>query len=84
MAAVKKTLTKMRSAPQAVAFRDLVKVCTEYFGPPRQHRSSHMVFRTPWAGDPRVNIQEGRGGQAKPYQVRQVLKAIERMEDDRD
>jgi len=32
----------------------------------------------PWPGDPRINLQEGRGGMAKAYQVRQVLLAIER------
>ncbi len=32
----------------------------------------------PWEGDPRVNIQSAKGI-AKAYQVRQVLKAIERL-----
>jgi predicted HicB family RNase H-like nuclease len=35
------------------------------------------VFNTPWPGDPRVNIQNDKG-KAKAYQVRQVLKAIDR------
>ena len=30
-------------------------------------------------GDPRVNIQDA-GGKAKPYQVRQVLQAIDKLE----
>jgi len=37
------------------------------------------VFRTPWAGDPRVNIQNDHG-KAKEYQVRQVLAAIAKKE----
>jgi hypothetical protein len=37
------------------------------------------VYKTPWSGDPRVNIQNSHGS-AKAYQVRQVLKAIERVE----
>jgi hypothetical protein len=32
-----------------------------------------------WQGDPRVNIQK-KGNKAKPYQVRQVLAAINRLE----
>ncbi|MFU8773545.1 MAG: toxin HicA, partial [Anaerolineales bacterium] len=36
--------------------------------------------KTPWRGDPRINIQNDRG-MAKPYQVRQVLRAIEFLED---
>ena len=35
----------------------------------------------PWQGDPRVNIQRGKNGQAKPYQVKQVLAAIKKMEE---
>ncbi|WP_235576831.1 toxin HicA [Rathayibacter sp. Leaf296] len=52
-------------------------MCEHYFGEPRQSRSSHRVYRTPWPGDPRVNIQDDHG-RAKPYQVKQVLAAIER------
>jgi hypothetical protein len=37
------------------------------------------VYQTPWKGDPRVNIQNKKG-KARAYQVRQVLKAIERLE----
>lgn len=40
---------------------------------------SHKVYKTPWRGDPRVNIQNDKG-KAKVYQVRQVLKAIKRLE----
>lgn len=32
----------------------------------------------PWAGDPRVNMQEDKGGRAKAYQVQQLLTAIDR------
>jgi fructose-specific component phosphotransferase system IIB-like protein len=38
-----------------------------------------VVFKTPWRGDPRVNIQNDKG-KAKAYQVRQVLKAIDKKE----
>jgi hypothetical protein len=31
----------------------------------------------PWPGDPRINLQAGDGGKAKPYQVRQVLAAVD-------
>jgi hypothetical protein len=37
------------------------------------------VYKTPWIGDPRINIQND-GGRAKAYQVRQVLMAIEKLE----
>jgi hypothetical protein len=38
-------------------------------------------FRHP-QGDPRVNIQKAKNGQAKPYQVRQVLSAAEKMKEE--
>ena len=44
----------------------------------------HAVFQTPWAGDPRVNIQKSKGGEAKPYQVRQVLKAIDKLKEEQE
>jgi len=78
-ARVSKIVQTMREAPNAVRFVDLAKVCDHYFGDPRQTGSSHRVYRTPWQGDPRVNIQD-RHGQAKAYQVRQVLAAIDRLQ----
>lgn len=64
-----------------VRFSDLCKVCDHYFGNARQTGSSHRIYKTPWQGDPRVNIQNSKG-KAKAYQVKQVLKAIERLEKD--
>jgi hypothetical protein len=59
-------------------YSDLCKICDYYFGEPRQKSTSHRVYKTPWAGDPRVNIQKGKGGKAKAYQVKQVIKAVEK------
>jgi hypothetical protein len=64
--------------PAHVRFGDLVALCTEYFGEPRI-AGSHHIFRMPWPGDPRINLQRD-GSMAKPYQVRQVTKAIDRWE----
>ena len=69
----------MRNSATSVRYTDLFAVCKHFFGKPRQHHSSHAVFKTPWAGDPRVNIQKGKNGDAKPYQVRQVLEAIDQL-----
>jgi hypothetical protein len=69
----------MRKNPKGIKFSDLYKRCNHYFGEPRQVGSSHRIYKTPWEGDPRINIQNDKG-MAKPYQVRQVLKAIDRLE----
>jgi len=37
----------------------------------------------PWAGDPRVNMQESKGGKAKAYQVQQLLAAVDRCRAER-
>lgn len=73
-------LDQLRQAPQNVRFVDLAKVCDHYFGTPRQHGTSHRVYRIPWTGDPRVNVQRGDAGKAKVYQIKQVLAAIARLE----
>ena len=80
MSKAEKIIDQMRRSPQNVRFDDLAKVCAEYFGEPRQQGTSHKVYKTPWHGDPRVNIQRGKDGNAKAYQVRQVLDAIARTE----
>ncbi|MGB5257801.1 MAG: hypothetical protein WBN07_08430 [Woeseiaceae bacterium] len=54
-------LAKIRRNPKGVGFVDLCKVCDHYFGKARMSGSSHRVYKTPWAGDPRVNIQNARG-----------------------
>ena len=69
----------MRREPTNVRFSDLIKVCEEFFGKPRQTGTSHIIFKTPWIGDPRINIQNDKG-KAKAYQVKQVLLAIEKLE----
>ena len=72
-------LAQMKQNPKGVRFGDLCKVCDHFFGKLRQGGSRHRVYKTPWQGDPRVNIQSKKG-KARAYQVRQVLKAIERLE----
>lgn len=63
---------------KGVRFNELAKICDEFFGKPRRSGTSHRVYQMPWQGDPRVNIQNSKG-MSKPYQVRQVIKALERL-----
>ena len=79
MTALSKILDQLRREPANIQFNDLRKVCESYFGKPRQSGTSHAIFKTPWAGDPRINIQDQKG-KAKAYQVRQVLLAIDKLE----
>ena len=66
--------------PKNVLFSDLLKIATEAFGEPRVNGTSHHVFKVPWQGQPWVNLQKD-GKNAKPYQVRQVLAALKKLEE---
>ncbi len=79
MKRIAEKLNQFKNNSKDVKFSELCKVCDFYFGEARQSGSSHRVYKTPWSGDPRVNIQDSKG-KTKSYQVRQVLKAIERLE----
>ena len=79
MAKIDDILTQMKENFRDVRFNDLCKVCDHFFGEPRQSGSSHRIYKTPWQGDPRINIQNHKG-KAKAYQVKQVLLAIDRLE----
>jgi len=79
MASIKDILAQMQANPDGIRLNDLCKVCDAYFGKARQSASSHRIYKTPWQGDPRVNIQNNKG-KAKAYQIRQILQAIKRLE----
>jgi len=80
MTSSRKIFDQMRREPTNVRYSDLLKICEEFFGKPRQSGTSHTLFKTPWPGDPRVNIQNDKG-KAKAYQVRQVLLAIDKLKE---
>lgn len=72
-------IKQMRQNPNDVRYAELGKICDLYFGEAWQKSSSPRIYKAPWQGDPRVNIQNHKG-KAKGYQVKQVLIAIERLE----
>jgi len=74
-----KIVKQMGNNPKDVKFIDLCKICNYYFGEPRIV-GSHRMYKTPWQGDPRINIQNDHG-KAKAYQVKQVLQAIKKLGD---
>ena len=78
MGSMKKIVQQMARNPNEVRFSDLCKVCEYYFGEGHQ-KGGHHIYKTPWQGDPRINIQNDNG-KSKAYQVRQVLSAINKLE----
>jgi len=69
----------MRNNSKGIRWADFCKVCDHYFGKATQQATSHRVYKMTWEGDPRVNIQNDKG-KGKPYQVEQVIKAIDKIE----
>jgi len=79
MPKIDEIILKMKENPNGIRFSDLCKVCDHFFGEPRESAGSHRVYKTPWQGDPRINIQNKKG-KAKSYQVKQVLLALDKLE----
>ena len=71
-------IAKLTAQKTNTRFSQLVSICEEFFGRPRT-KGSHHIFKTPWPGDPRLNLQSHKG-KAKPYQVEQVIAALTKLE----
>jgi predicted RNA binding protein YcfA (HicA-like mRNA interferase family) len=59
-----------------IRFSRLLKICEEFFGKCRT-KGSHHIFKMPWAGNPRINLQKD-GDKAKIYQVEQVILCLKK------
>lgn len=62
-----------------IKFKDLLKICENFFEGPKI-KGSHHIFKTPWQGQPWVNIQKD-GNKAKSYQVKQVQEALLKLKE---
>ncbi|QUY47136.1 toxin HicA [Serratia plymuthica] len=82
MKGIRDAINHLQQRQSSIRFTELVKICTQWFGEPHLNSGSHQVYRMPWPGDPRVNIQRGNSGMAKVYQVKQVIAALARMEEE--
>lgn len=81
VASIDKIEQQARNSPENVSYSDMLKLCIHYFGEPRSGSGSHnAIFKMPWAGDPRINLQN-KNGKAKPYQVKQAIAAIDRTKE---
>ncbi|PWJ26955.1 hypothetical protein ATK17_3138 [Branchiibius hedensis] len=80
MSSIASIVAAMRANPKNIRYGDLHKVCEHYFGhralPVDRMRCSGLRGRVI-----RGSTSGSDHGKAKPYQVRQVLAAIEKKED---
>jgi hypothetical protein len=68
-------------AASTIRFDRLVTIVEHHFARTKAGgKGSHIIFKTPWPGDPRINLQRDSGGQAKKYQIRQVLAALRKLQ----
>ena len=77
---IEERIEELETNKSDVRFALLMRICQEQFGNSRQ-KGSHHIFKTPWPGDPRINLQEDERnkGKAKPYQVKQVIDALRKV-----
>jgi predicted RNA binding protein YcfA (HicA-like mRNA interferase family) len=70
-----------------VSFTDFVQLLEALGFQLREHRGgSHSMYKHPAIGE-KMNVQPLRNGDAKPYQIRQLVRLIERYDlslEDRD
>jgi predicted RNA binding protein YcfA (HicA-like mRNA interferase family) len=77
-----KDLAKLKGIKN-VKFPDALKIAKKHFGEPRI-TGSHHIFKMPWKGDPMVNIQPDKNKMAKSYQVKALIKALKKLEDENE
>ena len=78
---VETILADMRANPGSIKFTDACKVAAHFFGTFGKPRiaGSHHIYKMPWPGDPRINLQKD-GPMAKRYQIVQMPEAIEKLQ----
>ncbi|WP_323670969.1 hypothetical protein [Candidatus Poriferisodalis multihospitum] len=78
MASLHKRIARMRRNPRNVSWVELAGVCDALFGKPVRITGSHRIYDVRWSAS-RLLVLQPRGSSAKPYQVRQVLQAIDEL-----
>jgi hypothetical protein len=76
---IDEAISELESRITNTRFTRLVTICETFFGGARIS-GSHHIFKTKWAGDPRINLQKEKG-KAKTYQVEQVIRALKKLKE---
>lgn len=85
MAVDKKLLELARSNPTGMRYEDACKLAEQFQWIRREGKGSHIVFQHPNGIRIRdrypqpLNLQKGRDGKAKAYQIQQMLRMAEAM-----
>ena len=73
-------IAELESNKKKMRFSRMSSICSNFFGKPRAHGTSHHVFKMPWPGDPRINIQNVKG-KVPVYQVEQAIEALRKLQE---
>jgi len=76
----KKLLETARQKTSGLKFKDLCALAKAAGFVFDRQSGSHHIYRHDRAGVPTINIQKGKSGDAKPYQVKLLLQIIEEHE----
>ena len=69
------------SSVKNIRFSEALKIAEKHFGKPRI-TGSHHIFKMPWKGDPRINLQPDKNKKAKVYQVKILTRALLKLQED--
>ena len=72
-----KLLDAVRNNPRDVRFDDLLRLVKALGFVADRQSGSHGIFVHANPAVPFINLQEGKSGKAKPYQVEQVLALVD-------
>ena len=75
-----KLLAAVRNNPRNVRFDDLVRLVLALGFEFVRQSGSHAIYQHPAHPAELLNLQEAKDGNAKPYQVDQVLAVIDRCQ----
>ena len=76
----RKLLQKARNSPSNLRFSEICKLAEDYGWIRKRQKGSHLSYNNPTLGGETgnyMNFQEGKSGDAKESQVKQLLNAIE-------
>lgn len=78
---IENVIEALKNKKKNCNFNELVKICGYFFEkkPSSKGGSHQYIYKTPWIGDPRINVQKGKDSCAKSYQVEQIIKALEKL-----
>lgn len=77
---IAEAIKELEGKESNIRFSRLLKICEEFFGKYRT-KGSHHIFKMPWSGNPRINLQRD-SDKAKIYQVEQVILCLKKLAKD--